>query len=205
LLGTLNVSPRPELLKKWTLLAAEGTEILRILASGETAERAALEVADWDRESRAEVLAILRSLRCSASIQVEIAERIDEIAIRAGKNRTEIMNSTEVREILSQEDLNHRQKTQALRDLLTQLRYPRLTAREWLFREGVEALGLPAPVRIIHPPAFEGSNWKMELSFSGPVDLRSVLDAARDVTSSSRLDAVLEARQRYPEPDGRDG
>ena len=50
-LRALNVSARPEILSKWAKLAQE-TECLQFLASGETAERTALAVADWDREEQ---------------------------------------------------------------------------------------------------------------------------------------------------------
>jgi ParB family chromosome partitioning protein len=65
--------------------------MLEILAMGAIAERTALLVAGWDERSRNAVLPVLESLRCSASIQVEIVERITEIALRGGKDRSDII------------------------------------------------------------------------------------------------------------------
>jgi ParB family transcriptional regulator, chromosome partitioning protein len=191
-LTALNLSPRPELLRNWAGLAAEEQEILEILASGDLAERAALEIADWDRESRVAALNILRTLRCSASIQLEIIERIDEIAIREDKPRNEVINDPRSVAIFSDGHLNHRQKTQALRDLLGLLRFPMLRAREQRFQESLEALALPHAIRIVPPPAFEGNNWRMELSFSNAGVLRDLLAKAVDVAASKGLDGVLE-------------
>ena len=195
-LAALNVANRPELLSKWASLWAKGPETLAILASGAIAERPAIEVADWDERSRAALLAALKTLRCSASIQVEIVEHIDEIAIRDEKVRAEIIETHGVREILASKELNHRQKTQALRDLLAELRYPRLSARHERFRREIESLGLPPRVRIIPPPAFEGNNWRIELSFTGPEELRKVLDSAGAIAGSDRLETLLRPRLR---------
>ncbi len=195
-LSALNVTNRPELLRKWASLSAKGPETLGILALGVIAERAALELADWDERSRNAVLRILQSLRCSASIQVEIVERITEIAIRDQKGRADVIEDPLAREILASKELNHRQKTQAFRNLLAELRYPRLSSRQKRFRLEVQSLGLPPPVRIIPPPAFEGNNWKMELSFTGPEELREILDSAGSFAASDRLDAILRSRLR---------
>ncbi|MFZ2444983.1 MAG: hypothetical protein WAW37_01375 [Syntrophobacteraceae bacterium] len=192
LLAALGISSRRGMIEKWARLCAAGALVLELLGSGEIAERTAIEVSDWDPESRAAVLALLRSLRCSASIQVEIAERINEVSIREEKSRLDVLDGPEIREILSNNKLNHRQKTLALRDLLARLRYPRLSQRERKFRRDIESLSLPPSVRIAPPPAFEGDGWRMELSFSSPDELRSAINAAGKLAGSNRLDRIFE-------------
>ncbi|MHC1724529.1 MAG: ribbon-helix-helix protein, CopG family [Syntrophobacteraceae bacterium] len=203
-LGVLNISSRLEILQKWARLGALEDRVLQILATGEIAERAALAVSEWDSESRDAVLPVLQALRCSASIQQEIIERIDEIAVREGKSRSEILSGKQVEQVLSEKNLNHRRKTQALRDVLTLLRYPRLSARESHFEAALRALAPPSPVRIIPPPAFEGNNWRMELAFSGPEELREVLDSARNLASSNGIDLLFHPPGRSSKGDGRE-
>jgi len=192
----LNVANRPDVLRKWALLSAGGSNILEILASGAVAERAALEVAGWDKRSRDSVLPVLQALRCSASIQVEIVENINEIAVREGKAGADIVESPRAREILGSKELNRRQKTQALRELLGELRRPRLSARQKRFQRDIEAFGLPPEVRVIPPVFFEGSHWKMELSFTGLEELRKILDYAGSLAKSDRLDIMFEVREQ---------
>ena len=192
----LNVANRPEVLRKWALLSAKGPETLELLASGAIAERAAIEVAGWDKRSRDSVLHVLQALRCSASIQVEIVEHIDEISIRDEKAGADIIETSHAREIVESKELNHRQKTQALREFLAELRHPRLSSRQKRFRREIESLGLPSDVRIIPPAAFEGNNWKMELSFTGPEELRKILDSTGSLAESDRLDTIFRAEGR---------
>ncbi|MGA2026024.1 MAG: hypothetical protein ABSH17_03015 [Syntrophobacteraceae bacterium] len=196
LLSGLNVANRPEVLRKWALLSAMGPEHLELLASGAIAERTALEVAGWDKRSRDSVLPVLQALRCSASIQVEIVEHINEIALRDDKAGADIMETPHARKIVASKDLNHRQKTQALREFLAELRHPRLSSRQKRFQREIESLGLPSDVRIIPPVAFEGNNWKMELSFTGPEELRKILDSTGSLVESDRLDAIFRAEGR---------
>ena len=196
----LNVANRPEVLRKWALLSAKGPETLELLASGAIAERAAIEVAGWDKRSRDSVLHVLQALRCSASIQVEIVEHINEIAMRDEKAGADIMGTPHARKIVASKNLNHRQKTQALRGFLSELRHPRLSSRQKRFQRQIESLGLPSEARIIPPVAFEGNNWKMELSFTGPEELRKVLDSTRPLVESERMDIIF----RPPGRRGRD-
>jgi ParB family chromosome partitioning protein len=193
-LAGINVSHRPEVLRNWAFLSAEGPDVLEILASGGIAERAALEVAGWDKPSTDSVLHVLQALRCSASIQVEIVERINEIAIREGKAGADIIEHPRAREVLTSKRLNHRQKTQAIRDYLFELRHPRMDSRQKQLQRGIEALRLPPGLKIIPPPAFEGNNWRIELSFTGIEDLRKIVDSTRSIVESDRLDAVLKPK-----------
>lgn len=195
-LSDLNVANRPEVLRKWALLSAMGPDTLELLASGAIAERTAIEVAGWDKRSRDSVLPVLQALRCSASIQVEIVEHINEIAMRDEKAGADIMETPNASKIVASKDLNHRQKTQALREFLAELRHPRLSSRQKRFLREIESLGLPSDVRIIPPVAFEGNNWRMELSFTGPEELRKILGSTGSLVESNRLDTIFRAAGR---------
>jgi ParB family chromosome partitioning protein len=191
LLAGIDIPNRPEVLRNWALLAASGPEVLEILASGDVAERAALEIAGWDKPGMDSVLALIRVLRCSASIQVEIVERVHEIGVREGKMRAGVLDHPRIRGILNSEKLNRRQKTQAVREYLFELRHPRLDSRQKRFQHRIEALKLPPWLKIVPPPAFEGGKWRMELTFTGIENLREIVDSARPFVDSDRLGEVL--------------
>ena len=193
-LPSLKIANRAETIRKWVLLSKKGLETLEALSLGDVSERAAIEIADWDQSSSDSVLSVLRALRCSASIQVELVERINEIAIREEKARAEVMNMERVREILSSEELYHREKTQALREYFTDLRNPRLSMRRKQFQRDMEAFVLPGGARIAPPEAFEGGGWRMELSFSSPEELRRIFRAAGSLVESDRLEEIFGKR-----------
>lgn len=187
----MNMPPRRNVLEKWARLYSDGAATLEILGSGEIADRAVLETSHWDMESRGAVLRVLRDLRCSASIQVEIVERVNEISLRAERSLLDILNDPAVREILANANQNHRRKTQALRDLLTRLRYPRLFRRQRQCEKDIQALALPASARIVPPPAFEGDVWRLELSFSNTLELRKALASAARLVDPDRIGPIV--------------
>lgn len=191
LLSALNIPQRKEILDRWVQLCAGGPALLELLGSGEVSDRAALEVARWMPESRAAILGLLRDLRCSASIQVEIIERINEISIREDKSHPEVLNDHFIQEIVSSAKLNHRQKTQALRELLARRRNPRLARRQSRFQQEIKELCLPPSLRIVPPPAFEGNAWKLEVIFSTDGELRDASSAASKLADSGRLKIIL--------------
>jgi hypothetical protein len=176
LLPALRIPPRTEVVEKWCRLSTAGENLLHAAASEAIAERAALELVDWGEEERAAALALLLELRCSASIQMEIFERVTEIALGAQENRMAVLCRPQLQDILNHSRENHRQKTQAVRELLTRWRFPRLQAREALLVRDLASLALPSGTQLLHPPAFEGDEWRLQVAFTRPGELKSLLE-----------------------------
>jgi ParB family chromosome partitioning protein len=194
LLSNLRVAGRGETIDKWVKLSCKGPQMLHALGCGELCERAAIEISDWEQTDSESVLSLLRELRCSDSIQVEIIERIKEIALREEKSRAEVLAMDTFGEVMSSAELNHREKTRVIRNFLTELRYPRLSSRRRRFEQDVEALGLPRGARLVAPESFEGGGWQMHLSFTRGEELRKIFRAALPLVESQRLEEILGKR-----------
>jgi hypothetical protein len=188
----LNLASRPQAIDRWSRLAAAEKFLLSALANDRLCERVALELIDWPSAEIQRMIALFCELRCSASIQMEIAERIGEIALSQGKGRAEIVDSREVQDILQDADRHHRRKTQDLRDLLQRWRFPRLSARQQRFQRNLDACGLPAPIRILPPPDFEGNSWQLQIQFSSPAELPKLLASVQVLAVSSKFPELLE-------------
>ncbi len=96
----LNLALRPKAVERWSRVAAAEDLLLSALANDRLGERVVLELIDWPEIERRKMIALFCELRCSASIQMEIVERISEIALNQGKSRAEIEASPEVQDIL---------------------------------------------------------------------------------------------------------
>jgi ParB family transcriptional regulator, chromosome partitioning protein len=190
-LPSLGIPHRAEVLAKWRRLSEAGENLLQAAASEAIAERVALELLDWGEEERAEILALLAELRCSASIQMEIVERVTEIALTRGMRRSAVLNEPELLTVLNDLHRDHRRKTQALRAVLTRWRFPRLGAREERFSRDLNAARLPGRVRIVPPPAFEGESWQLQIMFSSPEDLRKLLEKTSAFAHSEVLSILM--------------
>jgi ParB family transcriptional regulator, chromosome partitioning protein len=187
----LKLALRPHAVERWSRVAAAEDFLLSAVANDRLGERVVLELIDWPETERRKMIALFCELRCSASIQMEIVERISEIALGQGKNRSEIQASPEVQDILKDPDRNHRLKTQALRDLLQRWRFPRWWTRQEHFERNLSASGLPAQIGIVPPPAFEGNSWQMQIRFSSREELSQLLNYARSLASSPEIDLLL--------------
>jgi ParB family chromosome partitioning protein len=194
----LGVASRPESVESWRVLAGADDDLLDAAACDRISERSALDLAGWEEGERNAALFILEKLRCSSSIQKEILERFTEVAMALDRQRLEVLLHPEVSAILNHPDWNHRQKTRGLRDLLTRWRFPRLSARESRFTREMSSASLPKAIRVVPPPAFEGENWQLVLSFSDPEGLRDTLHKAMEFIASGRL-------QNLMHPGGPDG
>ena len=193
-LAALGIPQRDKALAGWCGLSEAGEDLLKAAASGEISERTALELSTWSEVERGEILAVLKALRSSASIQMEVAERVREIALRDGRQRLVVLRHPEFQAILRERHSNHRQKTEALRALLTRWRFPRLSAREERFIRQWNAASLPRAIRLAPPPAFEGERWQLQVTFTSPQDLQKLLENATDFAGSPLFESLLSAR-----------
>ena len=192
LLPALGLPPRGDVLDSWRRLAQAGDELLRAVAADEVCERVALRLLPWSEAERTAMLTLLKELRCSASIQVEILERIGEIALQRDQQPLTVLTEPELQTILQNRQANRRQKTLVVRELLNRWRFPRLRAREERFARSVQALQLPRGVRLQPPPAFEGEDWRLEITFASPEELHSLLAKMQSCSRFQSLAAVLE-------------
>ncbi|NTV43060.1 MAG: hypothetical protein HGA63_07140 [Syntrophobacteraceae bacterium] len=198
-LAALEIPSRPDAVDAWCRLAASGESLLRAAASEEISERTALELAHWDGNARDGALEILRLLRCSASIQAEILERVKEIARRAGKDKVHVIKDPRIVNILEDKGANHREKTHTLRRFLTRLRFPRLSSREERFSAEVEKACLPGNLRLVPPPSFEGDRWQAVMAFSSPQELEELAGRAGDLARSNLIQSIMHPNRLIPQ------
>ncbi|NSW84900.1 MAG: hypothetical protein HPY84_01115 [Syntrophobacteraceae bacterium] len=195
-LPVLQIPARREVVDRWLCLAARGDAFLEAAVSGKICDRAALLLAEWEDAAGEKGLGILKDLRCSASIQVEILEGIIQIALRDDASVGDVLGRRDFNAVLDDPHLNHRQKTQTLRSLLTRLRFPRLRAREERFANEVRRVRLPGGVQIVPPPSFEGDHWQLNLHFCGIPELQSLLDETRRIAGSPAMAKLMSSTQQ---------
>ncbi len=190
-LPRLGIPAKPGAIGKWVRLAASPQELLTAAACDDICERAALQLADWEGESQKSMVALLKQLRCSSSIQCEILDRVKEIALRDSIRKEQVLTDPAITDIILDETVNHREKTRLVRARLYRRRYPRVAAREERFVRDMNAAGLPSNVKILPPPSFEGATWQLQLYFQNPQQLMEMLQDLKHSVSSGRFAALI--------------
>ena len=128
-----------------------------------------------EKNDRLEINDLFTSLKWSFNQQWETIQRIKEIASREGRSIKEIIDSKDIKEVLHNTTMNKPQKVKAIVKILKFRRFPSLSKAEKLFNKGISNLSLPLGVKIIPPPFFEGTDYKLEVTFRKGTDLKGKL------------------------------
>jgi ParB-like chromosome segregation protein Spo0J len=128
-----------------------------------------------DKNDRIEINDLFTSLKWSFNQQWETIQWIKEIASREGRSMKEIIDSKDINEVLYTTTINNPQKVKAIVKILKFRRFPSLSKAEKLFNKGISNLSLPLGVKIIPPPFFEGTDYKLEVTFRKGDDLKGKL------------------------------
>jgi ParB-like chromosome segregation protein Spo0J len=128
-----------------------------------------------EKNDRLEINDLFTSLKWSFNQQWETAQWIKEIASREGRSIKEIIDSKDIKEVLGNTTMNKPQQVKAIVKILKFRRFPSLSKAEKLFNKGIFNLSLPLGVKIIPPPFFEGTDYKLEVTFRKGEDLKDKL------------------------------
>ncbi len=130
---------------------------------------------------------LFTSFKWSFNQQWETIQWIKEIASREGRSIKEIIDTKEIKEIVDSDRINNPQKIKAIVKILKFRRFPSLSRAERSFNKGISNLTLPPGVKIIPPPFFEGTNYRLEVTFRKGEDLREKLVSLSKLPGLERI------------------
>jgi len=134
---------------------------------------------------------IFNELRLSLGKQREIFTLVKEIALREEKNILTILAEAEICRILSDENLNHPQKTLKIRSYLKQRRFPALVEAENKFEEFKQDLPLCNNFELIPPADFEGTRYVIRLHFNTLDELKSHRSVLAGLIENNQFKKIL--------------
>jgi ParB family chromosome partitioning protein len=108
---------------------------------------------------------LFRRLKPSLNKQREIVTLVAEIARREGIDPLQVLAEDRLSRLLDAEDLDRNQKTQRIRRLLWQRRFPARVAAEDNFQCLRQRLKLGNNLQLAPPKDFEGTRFTLALSF----------------------------------------
>ena len=126
-------------------------------------------------EDRTAVLSLVSSLRLGENSLRETLTLLEEISPREQQTIREIVDRPEIQAVLSHDEFTPSQRTERVKKVLMNLRYPRMHRLEETFDEKRKAFHLPAGLSVHHQPYFEGKGLRIELRFETLEQYRSLL------------------------------
>lgn len=184
----LTCFPRQDVILRWLPrfgLSASGRMLERFLnlcclepatraalIAGSLTEASALRLCAYSVDDRLAVFELMQQLHLSAGKQAELLECLEDLARRDMKSLRAAATASDIVQVCSDKNVNRVQKTDRVRHILRTRRFPRLQAAEERFASALRGLNIPAGIRIMPPPNFEGRSFKAEITFASADELQ---------------------------------
>lgn len=174
-LPLFNLESDEKILKTYLSLAQMEEEIKRYVLREEVSRTHIRRLATYSAEDRMALFALFSPLKLSENRLREIFSLLDEISKRDRLSVREIVDRPEIQAILSYKELTASQRTERVKKILMDLRYPKLHELEERFEKQKRDLDLPPKVFLFHSPFFEGKGLKIEFQFETAEQFQSIL------------------------------
>ncbi len=194
LMPLLDLEPSVKLLNRYVKLLEHETAILDSLAIGRLDERTGFALTLFEPEDRLALFKLFQEFPFSVSVQEEMIESVLDIAQRYKVAPAEVINAKDIKELREDESRPARQRAHDIRGRIRARRSPRLMARKERFAKEVRELGLPAGVRLLPPPYFEGPKWSLECSFERTDELATRLRQVACLADKPPFRQVIESQ-----------
>jgi hypothetical protein len=126
---------------------------------------------------RVAILLLISPLKLGENRLREILTFLEEISRKNQCKAKEIVQRADIQVILSQKEFTPSQKTERIKKVLMDLRYPKMHQLEEEFQKKRKDLNLSSSISLHHSPFFEGRELKVEFQFETMEEYQSILSA----------------------------
>jgi ParB-like nuclease domain len=187
----LDLPPRPETVDAYCHLAGLDDALQAATVEGVLPFDTALWIGQHTAADRQALLALFTGLKLSSNRAREFAGLIDDICQRDACSVASLLTHLGIAMLLGEPTLAGPQKIEHVRRLLRQTRYPRLSAHEQRFQEGIRRLRLPSQISVRPPPYFEGQQYQVSFSFGSRQELQQYAQRLLEAAAAPALDDLL--------------
>jgi len=172
-----SLEPNEKILNTYLSLARMEDEIKTYVLREEVSRSNIRRLSTLTPDNRMAVLSLISSLKLGENRLREVLTFLEEVSRRNRCEGKDIVRRPEIQEILSQKELTPSQKTERIKKILADLRYPKLNQLEKTFEKKRKDLNLPSNISLHHPSFFEGKRLKIEFQFETTEEYRGILAA----------------------------
>ncbi len=176
-LPLFSLEPNEKILNTYLSLARMEDEIKTYVLKEEVSRTNIRRLSTLTPDDRMAVLSLISPLKLGENRLREVLTLLEEISKRNQCKERDIAQRSEIQAVLSQKELTPSQKTERIKKVFTDLRYPKLNQLEKAFEKKRKDLNLPSNISLHYPPFFEGKRLKIEFQFETMEEYRSILSA----------------------------
>ena len=180
------------LIEKLNLVNSMSTVFRDGMTLGALALPTAIKLHHWKNAEAAVKLGnLLIELNLSLNRQREMIEWFEGILARESTTIDNILEYLGINRILSDRNLDRRNKIDTIRSLLKKQRYPSIVAMENHYSKLLKQLQLPKGCQVISPPFFEGNIYSVKIDFSTPSQLIRLLGQIHNLAQRKEMFDLL--------------
>lgn len=187
----LDLESNSKILEGYLYIYRLEEEIKSYLLTKEIPLKLVLKLSYFSPEDQKQLLSLALSLELNANIFREFIDVIEEVTKRDEIQVENLLDDSEIPDILTQSALSVSQKTEKVRKILKRKRYPQLLALEDQLQEKLKQLKLPREISLIPPPFFEGDRLKVMFQFRDKKELGEILVKLKELADKMELDDIL--------------
>jgi ParB family chromosome partitioning protein len=191
-LPLFSLEPHEKILNTFLSLVQMEDEVKRYVLKEEVSRSNIRKLSALSSEDRMGLLSFLSSLKLGENRLREVLSLLNEISRKEGLMMTEIVQQEDLQKILSQKDLTPSQRTERIKKVLMDLRYPRMRKKEEDFEKKRKELNLPSHISLRHEPYFEGRGLRIEFQFESIEQYRSIISSLSQLADDKEFQEMLE-------------
>ncbi len=190
-LPLFSLEPNEKILNTYLSLAEMEDEVKAYVLKEEVSRSNIRLLAKMSSEDRLALLPLLSRLRLGENRLREMLTLLMEISRRDRVRMKEILDRPDLQPLLSQENLTSTQRTERVKSVLLNLRYPKLRELEEEFEKRVKRLRLPEGVSLRPSPYFEARGLRMEVQFKSMEEYRSILSYLSQLADEKEFEEMM--------------
>ena len=199
-LPSLALEPNEKILNTYLSLARMEDDMKQYVLREEVSRSNIRKLSALSSDDQRAFLSLACPLKLGENRLREILTFLEEISRRNRWRARDILERSEIQAILSQEELTPSQKTDRIKKILMNLRYPKMHRLEEEFEKKRKDLNLPSRVFLHHHPFFEGKGLRVEFQFETMKEYRSLLGALLNLADKKEFEELVESGEQAPNP-----
>ncbi len=190
-LPRLGLGSDPKILKMYLALAGLEDEIKRGLAADELSLAVAHRLTAGKPEDRLAFFRLVRQLKPGKNLQREFLSLLADIGRRENTAIDALLADQAIISLIANEDLPAPQRMKRIREILMRRRYPHFSEAMEQYERLRRRFRLPPGMALSAPPFFEGSDWRLSITFRSREELQQIRKAFQELTDHPLLDRLL--------------
>lgn len=192
-LPLFSLEPNEKILNTYLALAQMEDEIKTYVLKDEVSRSNIRRLSAFTPDDRMAILSLISPLKLGENRLREILTFLEEISRRNQCSARDIVGRPEIQAILSQKELTSSQKTDRVKKVLKDLRYPKMHQMEEEFEKRKRDLNLPSNVSLHHPPFFEGRELRVEFQFETMEEYRGIVLSLSQLADKKEFKELIQS------------